>query len=174
MNIKGDGNITINDKSYKYRIFDICKLLEIIKKEKQFALSLESTIRIYRDRKEFELIDLVKEYIYSEKINDDVYLFIIYNDDDIISTCRFYYNEAKRNGYFNLIYTNSEYRGQKICQHNIKFIIDLTNKYISTYELEVESTNIPALRCYEKIGFVKVKENSWNSKIYYSMSYNYS
>ena len=35
--------------------------------------------------------------------------------------------------------------------------------------MEVDPDNIPALKCYENNGFVKIKENIINNKNYYLM-----
>jgi ribosomal protein S18 acetylase RimI-like enzyme len=50
------------------------------------------------------------------------------------------------------------YRGQKICQNNIKFILDATKRLINTFELEVDITNSAAIKCYENNGFKIIKE----------------
>jgi hypothetical protein len=68
-----------------------------------------------------------------------------------------------------MVYTNPEYRGQKICQTNIEYIINLTKKYIKTYELKVDVDNIAALKCYENNGFKKIREyETKDKKILYS------
>jgi predicted GNAT family N-acyltransferase len=68
-----------------------------------------------------------------------------------------------------MVCTNSEYRGQKICQTSIKYIINLSKKYIKKYELEVDINNIPSLKSYENVGFKKIKENNLKGKKYYLM-----
>ena len=52
----------------------------------------------------------------------------------VVSTLRLYYNIEKQSGYINLVYTNPDYRGQKICQSNIDYMIQLTKKYIKKYD----------------------------------------
>jgi ribosomal protein S18 acetylase RimI-like enzyme len=71
---------------------------------------------------------------------------------------RFYYNLPKQSAYFNLVYTNPEFRGQKICQNNIAYMINLTKKYIKKYELEVDINNLAAVKCYENNGFKRIKK----------------
>ncbi len=73
---------------------------------------------------------------------------------------RFYYNLNKKSAYFNLVYTNPEFRGQKICQTNMAYMINMTRKYIKKYQLEVDIDNLPALKCYENNGFKKVRIQS--------------
>jgi predicted GNAT family N-acyltransferase len=71
-----------------------------------------------------------------------------------------------------LIYTNPNYRGQKLCQNNIKYIIELCSEYIKKYNLEVDANNISALTCYIKIGFKKVGEEIYNGKLEYLLELN--
>ena len=71
---------------------------------------------------------------------------------------RFYYNLDMQSAYFNLVYTNPEFRGQKICQTNIAYMINLTKKYIKKYELEVDINNLAAVKCYENNGFKRIKK----------------
>jgi predicted GNAT family acetyltransferase len=56
-----------------------------------------------------------------------------------------------------MVYTNPDYRGQKICQTNIQTLIDSSNETIKTYELEVDAKNPAAIKCYENVGFKKIK-----------------
>jgi ribosomal protein S18 acetylase RimI-like enzyme len=176
MNILNNGTIKINNQNYNYKLIDTIGLINLIISDNKFIKNLENTIKIYRNNQNFNILNLIKEHIYhnENKNNKNGYVdigiyFIIYKGDDIISTLRFIYNLKKKYGYFNLIYTNLDYRRKKICQHNIKYIIDLTKKYINKYELEVDPDNIPALKCYENNGFVKIKENIINNKNYYLM-----
>ena len=167
MNIVNNGSMTYNNKKYKYKIFDTLGLVDLIRHNKKFTESLENAIKLYRESPNFHISNLVKEWIYYRPDDTTTY-FIVYKKDVIISTMRFYYNLDKKSGYFNLVYTNPDYRGQKICQTNIEHIINLTNKYMKKYELEVDVTNIPAIKCYENNGFKKIKKiNYGNNQLYY-------
>ena len=54
MNIKlKNGIININEKKYKYKLFDINGLIDIIRYEKKFAKLLEETIQNYRNQQNF-------------------------------------------------------------------------------------------------------------------------
>jgi hypothetical protein len=157
MNILHDGYITLNKKNYKYKLFDTTGLIELIRHNKKFIVALEDAIKTYRNNKNFQIIDLVKEYIYYRPTEITTY-FIIYSKNIIISTARFYYNTTKKSAYFNLIYTNADYRGQKICYNNIKFLVNISKKYINKYELEVDVNNPAAIKCYENNGFKIIKK----------------
>jgi len=160
MNIIKNGSIIRNNKKYNYKIFDTMGLVDLIRSNKErarrFTDALENAIKKYRKDLNFHISDLVREWIYT-KPDEVVTYFIIYKKDIIVSTMRFYYNLDKKSAYFNLVYTNPEFRGQKICQTNIAYMINLTRKYIKKYELEVDINNLPALKCYENNGFKKIK-----------------
>ncbi len=160
MNIIKNGSIKYNNKKYKYKIFDTLDLIDLIKHKHKFIESLENTIKLYRDEPNFHILDLVKEFIYS-RTNEVTIYFIVYKKNIIISTMRFYYNLKNKSGYFNLVYTNPNFRGQKICQTNIAHMINLTKKYIIKYELDVDIDNHAAIKCYENNGFKKIKKVSY-------------
>jgi RimJ/RimL family protein N-acetyltransferase len=157
-------NIIINKKKYNYKLFDTNELIELIRHDKKFIEALENTIKIYRKNENFKIFDLIREYIHS-KLDDITNYFIIYKKDIIISTLRFYYNLKKKSGYFNLVYTNPDYRGQQICQNSIKYLIELNEKICNKFELEVDIDNASAIKCYENIGFKKIKETNYDGKI---------
>lgn len=172
MNILNNGSISYNNKKYRYMIFDTIGLVDLIRHNKKFIESLENTIKLYRESPNFHISNLVKEWIYYRPDDITTY-FIVYKKNVVISTMRFYYNLKNKSAYFNLVYTNPDFRGQKICQTNIAHMVNLTKKYINKYELEVEINNIPALKCYENNGFKKIKKEtlSYNNitKTYYKM-----
>ena len=148
-----DGSIRINDKSYKYKLFNTLGLIELIRHNSTFTNKLEKAIKLYRKNDRFKISDLVTEYIYYRPDHITLY-YIVYNTKDIVSTLRFYFQEAKKTAYFNMVYTNPDYRGQKICQTNIQTLIDSSNETIKTYELEVDANNPAAIKCYENVGYL--------------------
>ena len=128
------------------------------KNNKTFIKSLEDTIKIYRNNNSFIITHLISEYIISDP-NTITKYSVIYKKNVIVSTSRIIYN--KKSGYINLVYVNPEYRGQKICQNHIQHLIKLTN--LTKYELHVLKDNISALKCYENIGFKKIKDDEPNT-----------
>ena len=145
--------IEINKKKYNYKLFDTNELIELSRHDKKFIKALEDTIKIYRNNNSFIITNLINEYINSEP-NTITKYSVIYKRNVIVSTSRIIYN--KKSGYINLVYVNPEYRGQKICQNHIQHLIKLIN--LSKYELHVLKDNTPALKCYENIGFKKIKD----------------
>ena len=69
-----------------------------------------------------------------------------------------------------MVYTNINYINQKICQNNLKKLIKLTN--FNKYELDVNTTNSLAIKCYENIGFKFIKEYEIDNNKYNLMEYN--
>ena len=61
-----------------------------------------------------------------------------------------------------MVNTNPKFRGQGICQNMIKYIVKSSKKYIKKYELEVAENNIPAIKCYEKVGFKYIRKESFS------------
>ena len=152
--------IEINKKKYNYKLFDTNELIELIKQDKKFIKSLENAIKIRNNNKHFIITHLIDEYNkYYLKPNSITKYSIIYEKNIIISTCRIIYN--KKLAYINLVYVNPEYRGQKICQNHIQHLIKLIK--LSKYELHVSKKNISAIKCYENIGFKKIKDDEPNT-----------
>lgn len=167
--ISESGSVSINGKKYKYKFFDTTELINLIRHDKKFTDALELAIQTYRNNQAFKIKDLVSEYIYYRPDDITTY-YIIYTKNVIVSTVRFYYNLDKKTAYFNMVYTNPEYRGQKICQTNIEHLISITKDKIKKYELEVDVNNPAAIKCYVNVGFKKVKEvNLGADNIYYLM-----
>jgi RimJ/RimL family protein N-acetyltransferase len=86
---------------------------------------------------------------------------LTYDGSTVISTARLLCPDKGRCE-INMVYTNPKYRNKKICQENIKLLIELTSdKYnIYTYELDVETNNESAIKCYKKNGFIFVENTS--------------
>jgi RimJ/RimL family protein N-acetyltransferase len=157
MKLEKDGIIRLNDKNYEYMFIDIDELIDLIRHNPKFISSWEEEIKIYRNNPNFKIFDLIKEYIY-QRTDSYTYFFITYKNDTIISFARLHYYKEKQYGYINLVYTNVKYRGLGFCKKGINFIINMTKRYIKTYELLVVSDNIPAKKCYEANGFKFIKK----------------
>ena len=94
----------------------------------------------------------------------NVYLFVLHKKNTIVATMRVYI--YKRKIYINLVHTSEKYRGKGICQALTNFMIEYTRNKIKLYELEVLDTNIPAIKCYEKNGFIFIKKINYGFSIY--------
>ncbi len=87
----------------------------------------------------------------TEYNKDTKYSLIYGENNNIISMCRIIYNNEE--GYINMVYVNPKYRGLKICQIHMQHIINIHKNITNTFVLNVENTNIPAIKCYQAIGF---------------------
>lgn len=144
------GLIIINDIKYNFIFCDYKALLKI---NPELLQSIIKNIQTSRNERNFNIERLLKE---EEKYKfAKVLYFFIYLDNSMISCIRLIYTNEKNHGYLNMILVNENYRGKKICQNSIKYLIKLTN-YIKLYELEVRPKNIAAIKCYEKIGFTLI------------------
>jgi RimJ/RimL family protein N-acetyltransferase len=139
---------------YKYKLVNYDELVEWLTQNPKLKKSIETCISDLREHI-FKIENLKDEYI-----DKNTLYFFLYNNQEMIASSRLIY--SKSFGYINFVYTNPIYRNRKICQKNIKLLIQLTSdKYnIYTYELDVETNNESAIKCYKKNGFIFVKNTS--------------
>ena len=84
------GQIKIKDATFKYKLFDIHEMIEIIKNHNKLALSLEECISILRGQKNFTILNIILEDITYHPHN--VLYFMIYKGHEVIGTSRLIYN----------------------------------------------------------------------------------
>lgn len=154
--------LIIDSIKYKSFIFNINGLIKLMKtKPKLIFESFAKSIASLRKIETFDVHNLIKENI---KMHPHTNIFyVICLEDEIISTSRLIYNIEQNNAYINMVYTNPNYRGKKICQTSINKLISLTKKQFNIYELEVDPDNISAIKCYENIGFKFIKTIKYES-----------
>jgi ribosomal protein S18 acetylase RimI-like enzyme len=152
-------DIKIKDKKYKIIFCDTYGLLVFVKNKKNssYKKSLIDIMKLHR-RGRFEILDFVMENYFSEAEDKKVKYLLIYNDEEVLSISRIIYGD--KTGYINAVHTNKKFRKKKLCQNNLKKMIELTNKHfgIKKYILDVDSNNKPAIKCYKKIGFEIVEK----------------
>lgn len=151
---------------YKFCLTDNLPEFPLLKKLEQF-------IKAYRGGYDFVIEDLYEEArAYSPK---NVIYLIIYANRTIVATTRLIYKATK--GYINLVCVNPKYRGKKICNHMMDLLFQIIcdkfddgtlAKRIKTYELDVDTDNIPAIKCYEHAGFrtMKTRHNGFEKPTY--------
>ena len=161
---QGYGKLSINNKKYQYIYCDIYGLLLFIDNDINYKKSLITRLSIRPNNK--DIYNLVIENYRNEERGSKVLYLIIYNEKDIVSTSRIFY---KNKGYITFVYTHKSYRGKKLCQYNIKKLLELSIEKlkIKKYHLEVEKDNKPAIKCYLKCDFKIIKKN----KDFYLMEY---
>ena len=147
-----------------YNIFTTSQLLVWLNKNIKYKISFENLLKVHRT-KNFILKDLVKE----NKNTPNYQLG--YNNNEIITISRIF-----NNGYIDLVHTNIKFRGLKLCQISIeKFITNKKIKNIKKFSLYVYKKNIPAIKCYQNLGFniidnitddTKILKNSYLMELY--------
>lgn len=163
-------NININKIKYKYFLFNSNDLINLIKTNNLLIKSFQNIMREHRNNPNFKIDTLIKE---EEKIDPEkVNYFIIFKDNNLVSCVRLIYKNNSKSCYLNMIHTNKNYRNQGICKITLKKLIQLTNNKFNKYELEVEENNIPAIKCYEKVGFIFEKKYKYNNIKINLMIYN--
>jgi len=125
-----------------YNIFSTKELFLWLDKYKKYKTSFENLFRMHRNEK-CKIKDLDKE------TKNNPYYQLGYNNNEIITISRLY-----NNGYIDLVHTNMKYRGLKMCQKSLEKLITNTQfKKIKQFNLLVKKNNIPAIKCYENLGF---------------------
>jgi RimJ/RimL family protein N-acetyltransferase len=161
--IKKEEKIT---NEFKYILVNYDELIEWLTINPELKKSIETCIQDFRGVS-FKVEQLKEEEKSSIKLGKNTLYFFIYNNQEMISSSRLFYF-SNSIGYINFVYTNPKYRGQKMCQKNIKLLIYLTSDLynIKIYELHVEIDNVSAIKCYENNGFVFIKDTieEWNIK----------
>jgi len=130
-----------------------------MKIKKKLMSSLEECIKSLRQLDNFNIIKLVSENILHYPY--ETLYFMIYRKNEVIATSRIMYKQASKKCYINMVFTLEKYRGNssirllisafrtdnfdslcssplsvrnKICQNNIKKLIELTKNIFNTYE----------------------------------------
>ena len=154
-------NININKIKYKYFLFNSNDLRNLIKNNSLLIKSFQNIMIEHRNNPHFKIDKLIEEEkkIAPEKVN----YFIIFKDNNLVSCVRLIYKNNSKSCYLNMIHTNKNYRNKGICKKTLNKLIILTNNKFNKYELEVEENNIPAIKCYEKVGFVLDKKYKYNN-----------
>jgi predicted GNAT family acetyltransferase len=105
----------------------------------------------------FEIIDYVIEYFDAKKVKEDSLYLIIHNNLEVISSSRLEF--TKKYGLITAVFTNTKYRGLGFATKNISKIIKMAKKLkLKQLILHVDSSNVPAIKCYKKSGFEITKE----------------
>jgi RimJ/RimL family protein N-acetyltransferase len=169
--------ITNDKKKYKLYFCDVYGLVDFFKLDEKIISNFENIMKAHRP------ID--QNFKYTKIFNEDImvhhkYKFTVWcqfiydpKNYEIMTMGRIGIDDKKKIVELSMIHTNENYRGQKFCQKNINnFIGNILSckNYtgIKKFSLDVRETNIPAIKCYEKCGFViksKDKEHYQMEKI---------
>lgn len=101
---------------------------------------------------------------------EEEYLLIEKNNKIIAMLIFSLIYQTKNTYWISGVYVLKKYRGQKLCNHMIKHLINFKIGYI--FKLAVASYNKPAIKCYEHIGFVIKKHLFLGKSESFLMEYN--
>jgi RimJ/RimL family protein N-acetyltransferase len=168
------GDIIISTQSYKYLLFNTLELINIMKNNPELTKSIEHCVSKLRKHDKFNILDLISESIRASPL--ECYYFIIYNESNnlVISTSRIFFDRENSTSFICMVYTSEEERNKGVCKIMLIKLIDLITDLFKCkrFGLEVNPFNTPAIKCYERVGFVFVRENvfySKNEKVVYNL-----
>ena len=144
--------IQINHHKYDYLICDSSGLEEHFS-EPELRKSMESLMRQNRNPKsKFE--DLLSE---SSRTKYSTMFFILIYEKKVISTCRSISNGSSSR--LNFVQTSKEYKRMGMCSNLVKRVVrHLESSGKKMVTLGVLKDDIPAIRCYQKVGFEVIGE----------------
>ena len=146
-----------NNKEYNWLYCDTYDLLKWVKEYSKYEKSLMKLMTDQRDR-DFKIIDFVIEDY--EQINRGKrnYYFFIFNDKELIAISRITIDN--KHGSISAVHTNTKFRNQGFCKKILnKLMKESKSKHkIRTFQIGVDTNNIPAIKCYTNVGF-KIKKS---------------
>jgi len=153
------GDIEISNEIYKYKLFNTLELINIIKYNPILTNSMEECVKELRKRGKFNILDLVSESIQMNPL--ECYYLILHDESyNVLFTSRLFFDIDKSKGYICMVCTSNTFRNKGVCKIMLNKLIELINEICKCqiFSLEVDPYNIPAIKCYENVGFIFVKE----------------
>jgi ribosomal protein S18 acetylase RimI-like enzyme len=166
INMKGGAENFGENKICLYK--DLNKLnLELIK-------SIEDLVSIHRNNI-FTISKFLSELEYSNsneynKIINNSKISYIIDEGKVIAICRGVYKPYKNSVYISMVHVSESYRGKGLCNQVVNNLIKSYNG-INYFNLSVLKNNIPAVKCYLKLGF-KITNEKEEEKVYYMIHKN--
>lgn len=98
---------------------------------------------------------------YLDKIKEKAEIISHFREGECVGFVAFYCNDPmKKNAFITLVLVAPEFRGRGISQALINYALDVCKvRKFEICSLEVVGENIPAVKAYEKIGFIKAGQN---------------
>ena len=146
-----------------YKIIPLLKLNKFITKYPDYVNDIEQLITIHR-KHPFSITDFIKE---DEQLTGKIIIFT--ENNSIISIAR----TIKLQDQYKIsaVFVKESHRGLKLCQRMLKQLINSYDKH-TKFALSVLVDNIPAIKCYEKLGFKIFEHLKYNdTKIYNMINY---
>ena len=140
-----------------YKIIPYKNLIGWSIKHNDLRIQLENLMSIHRSNQKFNIGYFITENLSQNKKNPFMckLIILIENRDKIIGIARTELNDNNVN-HISAVHISSLHRGKKLCSTMLRHLINSYNdeKLPIKFSLGVEENNIPALKCYESIGFV--------------------
>jgi RimJ/RimL family protein N-acetyltransferase len=175
--------ISMNGGSENFGENKICIYKDINKLHPNIIKSIEDLVSIHRNNPKylpyvFKIDKFFSELKYSNSneynkiINNSKISYIIDNKgnienvgDKVIAICRGVYKPYKNSVYISMVHVSESYRGKGLCNQVMNNLIKSYNG-INYFNLDVLKNNVPAIKCYSRLGF-KITNEKEDEKIYY-------
>lgn len=132
------------------KILTIPEFETIMKTKAGLLTSFEKCIKEMRRQTRFSYIDIIEE---SKKNKGETKIILVTINNIVIFTSRIIKTGIEAE--ISMVYTNPKFRGQGYCKSSLKTLIKSSKA--KNFWLDVKKNNIPAISCYEKVGFLPGK-----------------
>jgi ribosomal protein S18 acetylase RimI-like enzyme len=103
--------------------------------------------------KKFTFKQLIQEHLlYHDNVKHDANLVILLSDKVVVAIACAERN-INKSVYISSVHVNENYRGKKLCYEVMKRLIDIY-PVGTRFVLGVVHDNVPAVKCYTKMGFI--------------------
>lgn len=163
-----------DDLHIKYKIIPLASLIKWCNKNVELCLQIENIINVHRNNESFKIDAFLTEN-QSECCKLVGQIIILIEKSKIIGIARCNATEVRNNTYVYYIsgvHIREEYRGKHLCYTMLTLLINSNEPAV--YELDVDITNMAAIRCYQKLGFVIMARHFIYNKLEYAMQLNVS
>jgi len=160
----------------------ICLYKDLNKLESSIIIGIEDLVSIHRTipmypdiKYVFKMSKFFSELKYSNSneynkiVNNSKISYILDSEkvsgNKIIAICRGEYKPYKNSVYISMVHVAESYRGKGLCVQVVDNLIK-SYKGINYFNLSVLADNIPAIKCYKRLGF-KLTNHVEGDKVQY-------
>jgi ribosomal protein S18 acetylase RimI-like enzyme len=157
----------------------ICLYKDIDKLDLECIKNIEDLVSIHRTNPKypdyvFKMSQFLSELKFSNSneynkiINNSKISYIIDENNTknkVIAICRGVYKPYKNSVYISMVHVSESYRGKGLCMQVVDNLIK-SYKGINYFNLDVLANNIPAVKCYLRLGF-KLTNHVDGEKVHY-------
>jgi len=158
----------------------ICLYKDLNKLESNIIIGIENLVSIHRTNSKnngynFKMSNFLGELKYSNSneynkiVNNSKISYILdpekVSGNKLIAICRGEYKPYKNSVYISMVHVAESYRGKGLCVQVVDNLIK-SYKGINYFNLDVLADNIPAIKCYKKLGF-RLTNHVEGEKVHY-------